>query len=210
MIDWLNGNKTVIATIWRKSRNGVVSTDNEKLLEEPSEVVLFKRLTTSFPDVSPSGLTHCLVSRPTYEAFPGQVWANRQMYILTSDKKYKPRFPSRQTVINDIEDVKLLKGLEYNFAPVLFVVGGISIFSNIFNTHYLKPNIIIENIYQKDALLTDDNNVIFKPDISSNSEFPEILQNNIITKIHFGNNDYVLEKAGQMYNIANLMKDIQK
>jgi len=85
-----------------------------------------------------------LVGRKTYESFPNQTLPNRKIIILTKYANYKVSDTDNHFIIQDLKQIQKMHDID-----VLYIAGGAKIYKEVMEDDFLKPDYIIDSIYQK-------------------------------------------------------------
>lgn len=85
-----------------------------------------------------------LAGRTTYESFPNRTLPNRKIIVLTSDKNYQVSDPENHFTINSFHQIPEKWDID-----VLYIAGGAKIYKTVMEGENLRPEYIIDSVYQK-------------------------------------------------------------
>lgn len=142
-----------------------------------------------------------VAGQTTYESFPNKTLPNRNIYVLTMDKNYKPTDESAHFVVNDINFFK-------DFAEDIYISGGASIYKLFMTTDAaLMPDIVVDCVFMGELDETlEGEKVTISPCIEVlDKKYKQILPDyeldNVLTKVWVKKGDFVEQ---------SVLKDIVK
>ena len=123
--------------IWGRSKEKSLIGIGERIpWHVPSDLKRFRRLTTG---------SNMVVGRKTYETFPNRTLPNRKIFVLSSDQNYPLSDPINHHNISSIEFFT-------DFKDDLYIAGGSSIYFLFLSHPVLKPDFIVDSVYEEELL----------------------------------------------------------